>query len=302
MKSGVNMTALPDTSPNELADDIDDPGFEQKTVNGKKTYCCLSSGCGKIFKFKSEMERHLTIHSPQRPYACSFADCQKSFKRPDALSNHMRIHLEKNTFNCPKPGCSAQLCTKSALKYHLLKHEGEKIFKCTHPGCDKSFLTYNHLKQHTQATVYHQKVASLTPAPDHNILPLMPLFNPSSALLGKEDALASLYLNDQQHLMKTEPSLYANPESDRLLSQFLYNPCNRAMLLGQFDRNQGMNQNDALLGLMNSVMAENEQLKQRLNCSTHLLQNKLLRDLLSTEHGNADLSSINQAILKSDKK
>jgi len=298
------MTPLHDTPSNDPADDLDDPGFEQKMISGKKTYRCLSPGCEKIFKFKSEMERHLTIHSPQRPYACSFADCQKSFKRPDALSNHMRIHSEKNTFNCPKPDCTAQLCTKSALKYHLLKHEGDKIFKCTHPGCDKSFLTYNHLKQHTQATVYHQKVASLTTIPEQHILPMMPLFNPSSAILGKDDALANFYLNEQGVMRRKsqESYLYANLEGDQLLNQLLYNSQNHSGFIGQQLNCPGMNQNETLLGLMNNVMLENEQLKQRLSCSANLLQNKLLRDLLSTENENLDLSGINEMMLKADKK
>ncbi len=105
------------------------------------------------------MERHVIIHSKDRPHICNFPNCNRSFKRPDALKNHLQTHNEDFSFVCTVKGCNAQFHKKAALQYHLLKHNSEK-FLCDFPGCQKSFLTYKHLKQHKNTTVYHQRLAA----------------------------------------------------------------------------------------------------------------------------------------------
>jgi len=151
--------------------------YEEVCIGDKKVFRCTIPDCGKTFKFKSEMKRHQTIHSGERPYVCSFPDCGKTFKRADALSNHFRIHSGKTPFDCPMSGCSLQFNTKSALRYHLLKHKGEKSFKCSHPGCGKAFLTFTQLKQHEKASYYHQKVDSATSQPDQSVTTQMQAYS-----------------------------------------------------------------------------------------------------------------------------
>jgi len=151
--------------------------YEEVSIGDKKVFRCLIPDCGKTFKFKSEMKRHQTIHSGERPYVCSFPDCGKTFKRADALSNHFRIHSGKTPFDCPMSGCNLQFNTKSALRYHLLKHKGEKSFKCSHPGCGKAFLTFTQLKQHEKASYYHQKVDSTTSQPDQSVTPQLQAYS-----------------------------------------------------------------------------------------------------------------------------
>jgi len=148
-----------------------DLNYEEVSIGERKVFRCLLPDCGKTFKFKSEMKRHQTIHSGERPHVCSFPDCGKTFKRADALSNHFRIHSGKTPFDCPVTGCDSQFNTKSALRYHLLKHKGEKAFRCSHPGCGKAFLTFTQLKQHEKASYYHQKVDSTTSQPDQSVTP-----------------------------------------------------------------------------------------------------------------------------------
>jgi hypothetical protein len=134
--------------------------FEQITLNDKKAFRCLISECGKTFRFKSDMERHIIIHSKDRPYTCTFASCNKKFKRPDALKNHLQTHNEDFPFICTSPGCDEKFHKKAALQYHLLKHNNTEKFTCDFPGCQRSFLTYRHLKQHQSSVCYHQKVAA----------------------------------------------------------------------------------------------------------------------------------------------
>jgi len=134
--------------------------YEQVTMSDKKAFRCLISDCGKTFRFKSDMERHIIIHSKDRPYECTFPACNKKFKRPDALKNHIQTHNEDFPFVCTAPGCTEKFHKKAALQYHLLKHNNSEKFTCDFPGCQRSFLTYRHLKQHQSSVCYHQKVAA----------------------------------------------------------------------------------------------------------------------------------------------
>ena len=131
---------------------------EEFLVNDKKTYRCTFPSCGKIFKFKSEIMRHLPVHAEKKLIICPYEDCKKSFKRADALKNHMRIHTNQFPFKCDFSGCELKFSTQAGLRYHLLKHNDNKIYKCSFKGCTKTFLTLPQLKQHEKAINYHQRI------------------------------------------------------------------------------------------------------------------------------------------------
>mmetsp|Transcript_22183 Transcript_22183/g.19016 ORF Transcript_22183/g.19016 Transcript_22183/m.19016 type:complete len:99 (-) Transcript_22183:1865-2161(-) len=74
--------------------------------NGKKkTFHCRFPDCGKVFRYRSEIVRHIATHSNYRPYICQHDGCHKSFKRLDALENHMRVHSKEKPYVCSQPGC-----------------------------------------------------------------------------------------------------------------------------------------------------------------------------------------------------
>ena len=142
----------------ELSSPIDSQErlYEEFTYGNKKIYYCLISGCGKTFKFKSEMNRHLIIHTGQRPFQCTFTGCTKTFKRSDALVNHMKVHSYQNPLHCTVTGCSSQFTTKSALNYHLQKHQNKKDFNLS-----SKFSVHSKSQVSQQETVqyYHQSPA-----------------------------------------------------------------------------------------------------------------------------------------------
>lgn len=134
---------------------------EQFDVQGegkKKIYICKYPDCGKEFRFKSEVVRHVPTHTNNRPFICSFENCGKSFKRSDALENHMRIHTKECPFICNHEGCGKTFPTKASLRYHVLKHKNDKVYRCTYPGCNKSFITLFQLKQHEKSVNIHKKI------------------------------------------------------------------------------------------------------------------------------------------------
>jgi len=138
------------------------PLYEKIIIDNKKTYKCLVEKCEKSFRFKSDMERHIIVHSKERPFACKYPYCNKSFKRPDALKNHMQVHNEGFPFACAVPGCSLRFHKKTSLQYHILKHNEERFF-CDFPGCEKSFMTLKHLKQHQSSTACHKRFTLSSP-------------------------------------------------------------------------------------------------------------------------------------------
>ncbi len=97
--------------------------YQQISSQGKKAFQCLNPGCEKIFKYKSDAQRHLLVHTKEKSITCPYPSCDKAFKRPEALRSHIQvIHLENTTFSCPHPGCPLKFPKKSTLQLHLLKH------------------------------------------------------------------------------------------------------------------------------------------------------------------------------------
>mmetsp|Transcript_7720 Transcript_7720/g.6968 ORF Transcript_7720/g.6968 Transcript_7720/m.6968 type:complete len:204 (+) Transcript_7720:83-694(+) len=132
--------------------------FEIQKKGKQKNYMCKYPDCGKVFRYHSEILRHIATHSDTRPYVCDFEGCSKSFKRKDALENHVRTHTNDKPFVCPRPGCDQKFATKASLRYHLLKHDGQREYVCSFPGCGKTFVTISQLKQHENSSTVHKNI------------------------------------------------------------------------------------------------------------------------------------------------
>jgi Zinc finger, C2H2 type len=142
------------------SDSDEDNEFYETVSDGKVIiYTCKAPSCKKAFRFKSEIQRHLTTHSALRPHPCKYPNCNKSFKRKDALQNHMRTHTNEKPYVCTSSKCNMRFATRAGLRYHLLKHQGEKVFKCSNPECDREFWTLAQLLKH-EASNIHSKDSS----------------------------------------------------------------------------------------------------------------------------------------------
>lgn len=117
-----------------------------------KTHYCLYPDCGKSFKRKQALHKHMGTHVPT--YRCEV--CPKTFSNKYKLRDHLRRHLKKKPFKCRDCGndyaCKASLLTHECPLAAQSTALDVKPFKCT--SCNAAFhreasLLY-HIVKHTE--------------------------------------------------------------------------------------------------------------------------------------------------------
>jgi len=76
---------------------------------------------------KGHVERHILIHSGEKPYSCS--ECSYKSHTKDAMTLHARVHSGYKKFECGK--CSYATNRKVYLERHLLLHDEDRMYPCS---------------------------------------------------------------------------------------------------------------------------------------------------------------------------
>ncbi|CAL8142068.1 unnamed protein product [Orchesella dallaii] len=106
--------------------------------------------CGKHFYNNSSLKQHTSFHRPHRPYQCEHINCNKAYKTRSELNRHLVVHSGEKNFECRQ--CGKRFLRKQYLKTHLLRHEEALIWNCN--LCSKMFVTQHDLDKHKVS--YHK--------------------------------------------------------------------------------------------------------------------------------------------------
>ncbi|XP_068111862.1 zinc finger protein 383-like isoform X2 [Hyperolius riggenbachi] len=106
----------------------------------EKEYSC--SECGKHYKSKEFLHRHMTRHLGRDHIQCP--ECDKTFTDQQSLQTHVRVHTGERPFTCSE--CGKGFANTTNLQIHCQIHTGEKPFACSE--CEKTFRYKSHLKAH----------------------------------------------------------------------------------------------------------------------------------------------------------
>ncbi|XP_063237894.1 myeloid zinc finger 1-like [Bacillus rossius redtenbacheri] len=122
---------------------------------GKLRKHLLSHGCNQTFRSRDHLEGHSAAHLGERLHACPEARktrpavcpvCGKAFRRKEAMTKHMRVHTGERPYACPF--CARRFSGKWNLTQHIRLHTGAKPYVCSH--CGKAYRHNVTLRNHVR--------------------------------------------------------------------------------------------------------------------------------------------------------
>ncbi|XP_036361837.1 zinc finger protein ztf-16-like isoform X2 [Octopus sinensis] len=110
-------------------------------THGKTLHSCTV--CGRSYTTPSKLQRHVRVHSGERPYMCNL--CGRRFTRSDHVKQHMKVHQPHRQKNMCRI-CGVRFARSSLLGSHLRRHSILLIHVCRR--CGEGFQEAEELDLH----------------------------------------------------------------------------------------------------------------------------------------------------------
>ncbi|XP_066253815.1 uncharacterized protein [Euwallacea similis] len=118
-------------------------------THGGKLCRCPEVGCFFIARKMSELQQHVTVHSPQKNFGCDL--CEYKGKTKNQLRQHKVIHDAVKRYSCNVCPFTCRTCAH--LRRHMRLHTGARPFKC--PYCNYKCNNMENLRRHVLSTTKH---------------------------------------------------------------------------------------------------------------------------------------------------
>ncbi|NP_001028293.1 zinc finger protein 148 [Bos taurus] len=89
-----------------------------------KSHVC--EHCNAAFRTNYHLQRHVFIHTGEKPFQCS--QCDMRFIQKYLLQRHEKIHTGEKPFRCDE--CGMRFIQKYHMERHKRTHSGEKPYQC----------------------------------------------------------------------------------------------------------------------------------------------------------------------------
>nr|XP_057937610.1 zinc finger protein 148 isoform X2 [Doryrhamphus excisus] len=124
-------------SPAKILSINDDGSFG---IQNPKCHVCVH--CNAAFRTNYHLQRHVFIHTGEKPFQCS--QCDMRFIQKYLLQRHEKIHTGEKPFRCDE--CGMKFIQKYHMERHKRTHSGEKPYQCDY--CHQYFSRTDRVLKH----------------------------------------------------------------------------------------------------------------------------------------------------------
>ncbi|CAB1347116.1 unnamed protein product [Coregonus sp. 'balchen'] len=104
--------------------------------------CHVCGHCNAAFRTNYHLQRHVFIHTGEKPFQCS--QCDMRFIQKYLLQRHEKIHTGEKPFRCEE--CGMRFIQKYHMERHRRTHSGEKPYQCDY--CHQFFSRTDRVLKH----------------------------------------------------------------------------------------------------------------------------------------------------------